>query len=323
LGIGDFDISGALAVTPDRTTTYTVTAVGSGGSTTASATVTVANPISLQIAAPTDGAVVSAPSVSVTGTLTHAAGLETGLTVNGMLAVIDGDRFTVDHVPMVQGENTITATATDADGITLTDTVKVTADPPEAYIQLSADPVSGTSPFETSLHIDSTFTIASSQISYQGPGDVTFLDKTLDEFRVEISEIGTYTFRVEVSDQQGHRYTDDVTVQVVDEAALDALLVGRWDAMRQALIDGDIAKAATYFKSNRMADYADFFKLIPRDQISRLIPGPDKMELVEVLEGKVRYVTSIDIVVDGTASKAGTYIIFVQDDSGLWKISFF
>jgi hypothetical protein len=152
---------------------------------------------------------------------------------------------------------------------------------------------------------------------------VTFLDKTLDEFRVEISAVGAYTFSVEVSDQQGHTYTDDVTVQVVDEAALDALLVGRWDAMRQALIDGDIAKAATYFKSNRMADYADFFKQIPRDQINRLIPGTDKMELVEVLQGKVRYVTSIDIVVNGTPSKAGSYIIFVQDDSGLWKISFF
>ena len=245
-GIGTVSGTDLRVVAPLQTTTYTITAAGSGGTTTASATVSVSNPISLQITRPAHGLVVSAPSVSVTGTLTHADGLETGLTVNGTLAVIDGDRFTADHVPLLQGENTLTATATDAAGITLTDSVTVYAELPEDYIQLSADPVSGTSPFETTLHIDSSFEIASSQISYQGPGEVQLLDRTIDEYRLEISTSGVYTFGVAVTDQRGHAYSDDVTVKVIDEAALDALLQAKWAGMKAALMAGDIQKALDY-----------------------------------------------------------------------------
>jgi hypothetical protein len=109
----------------------------------------------------------------------------------------------------------------------------------------------------------------------------------------------------------------------VDDAALDGLLKARWDAMRQSLIGGDIVNASSYFKSSRTAAYTEFFQLIPVSQISAVIPGPDKMDLIEILESKARYVTEIDILINDTPATANSFIIFTKDENGLWKISFF
>ena len=238
-----------------------------------------------------------------------------------MPVIIDGDQFIANHVPLTQGENTLTAT--DASGLTISDSITVGAQMPEDYIRLTATPASGTSPFETTLRIDSSFAVTSVQVACFEPDGVTYLDQSTDEIRLQVTTEGVHTFAVEATDSEGNVYTDEVSIEVVDKAALDALLQDQWEAMRQALIDGNIQTAAMYFKSNRVAAYSELFQHIPRDRISDLIPMLDKMELVEVLEGKVRYVTIIDIVVNGALEKTSSYIIFVQDDSGLWKISFF
>jgi len=318
-GIGSVDPSGTLAVTPNQTTTYTITAIGSGGTTTASATVSVSNPISLQITSPAHGLVVSAPSVSVTGTLTHADGFETGLTVNGTLAVIDGDRFTADHVPLLQGENTLTATATDAAGITLTDSVKVYAELPEDYIQLSADPVSGTSPFETTLHIDSSFEIASSQISYQGPGEVQLLDRTIDEYRLEISTSGVYTFGVAVTDQRGHAYSDDVTVKVIDEAALDALLQAKWAGMKAALMAGDVQGALAYHHEYSRERYGAIYNALG-DELPALVGQMQAISWICYVDGTVKYRIRQNHEINGEVVTVTYYIYFSRGENGLWLI---
>jgi hypothetical protein len=321
--LGTVEPDGTMTVYPLQTTTYTITATGSGGTATASATATVTHPITLRITEPLDGAGISDTSVTVRGTIAHTKGIETGLRVNGMPVVIEGDQFTANHVSLAQGENTITATATDASGLTLSDSITVDANMPENYIHLSASPVSGTSPFETTLRIDSSFAIASSQITYFGPDDVTYLDESIDEIRVQVTTEGMHTFAIEATDSEGNVYADEVTVQVVDKELIDELLMDNWKAMREALVNGGIEKAVTFFTPNRQAAYEEFFQLLPNDRANAVIPRADKMELVEVLEGKVRYVTEIDIVVNGVTAKAASFVIFAQDDNGLWKISFF
>jgi len=155
------------------------------------------------------------------------------------------------------------------------------------------------------------------------PGDVEFLESSPDEYLASITGEGIYYFTVQVTDAESNVHTDTVAVVVLDQAQLDQLLKAKWDGMRQALIDGNIESAAAYLKSDRMTAYSDFFQSIPNDQISNVIPGQDKMELVEMLEGKARYVTEIDIVVDGVPTTASSYVIFTQDVNGLWKVSFF
>ena len=89
------------------------------------------------------------------------------------------------------------------------------------------------------------------------------------------------------------------------------------------MVNGDIQTSCHVFLTpSRKAAYEEFFQLLPNNRVNTVIPGADKMELVEVLEGKVRYVTEIDIVVNGVAAKAASFVIFTQGDNGLWKISF-
>jgi hypothetical protein len=88
---------------------------------------------------PDDGATVDHPDVTVTGTATDPRGGITGLTVNGEAMTLAGDGSWSKSMTLAQGENTITAVATDTDGNTTTRVAKVTYTPP-------APPTGGTTP---------------------------------------------------------------------------------------------------------------------------------------------------------------------------------
>jgi hypothetical protein len=320
--IGTVEPNGTMTVAPSSSTTYTITATGSGGTATASAVLAVTHLITLQITEPLDGAVISDTAVIVRGTIAHANGLETGLMVNSLPAMIDGDQFTVNHVPLVQGENTITATATDTSGLIFSDSITINAEMPEDYIRLTATPVSGTSPFETTLRIDSSFAIASVQMTYFGPDDVTYLDESMDEIRLQVTTEGVHTFAAEVTDLQGNTYTDDVSIEVVDAEKLDGLLRDKWAGMKAALLAGDFNNAVTFFVSDRQNAYNLVFNDLS-DKIGDIISATGALEALEVSDGHARYTISYPITVDGVTTTAGTYVIFVQDTDGLWKIRFF
>jgi hypothetical protein len=160
---------------------------------------------------------------------------------------------------------------------------------PQINIQLSADTVSGTSPLETTLHVDSSFDIASSRISYQGPGEAEFLERTIDEFQVKLTTVGVYTFGIEVKDQHGHTHTDEETVEVVDAAVLNALLQAKWMGMKAALMAGDIQNAVKYFVSNRQNAYSLVFNDLS-DKIGEKISATGELEAFEESDNEARYI---------------------------------
>lgn len=59
------------------------------------------------------------------------------------------------------------------------------------------------------------------------------------------------------------------------------------------------------------------------DQIASILPGSQNIELVEVLDVKVRYIADIEIVVNSQPMTVSSYIIFIKDEGGLWRINFF
>ena len=79
---------------------------------------------SVAISSPTDGAVVGATPITVTGTAVATSGLSS-VTVNGVVATISGGSWTAS-VPLATGQNTITATATDNHGATTQTSENVT-----------------------------------------------------------------------------------------------------------------------------------------------------------------------------------------------------
>ena len=70
-------------------------------------------PIVLSIDSPKAGASLSKSEIMVEGTVSQEHGLETGVVVNGRIAVVSGNRFVANRVPLEEGQNQITAVATD------------------------------------------------------------------------------------------------------------------------------------------------------------------------------------------------------------------
>jgi DNA-binding beta-propeller fold protein YncE len=125
--------------------------------------------IDITINSPAAGASINSNSVIVTGSIANAANIETGVTVNGVAAALINNQFAINNVPLTEGQNTITVTATDTNGTTATKSIIVNAANIVNYIKLSAYPESGAAPMEVTLRINGTFSIANPVITSTGP----------------------------------------------------------------------------------------------------------------------------------------------------------
>ncbi|MBI5410351.1 MAG: hypothetical protein HZA14_13400 [Nitrospirae bacterium] len=81
------------------------------------------SPPDIQITSPADNSTVSSSPISVSGTIDDA---NAQVTVNGINASITGNTFTAIGVPLVEGQNMITAIAIDQFGNSATDSITVT-----------------------------------------------------------------------------------------------------------------------------------------------------------------------------------------------------
>jgi plastocyanin len=146
--VGSVATSESVTVTPTADTTYTLTAAGAGGTATGTASVIVGSPIEIKILYPADGAWLYRPDTLVSGTFLNGIGIETGITVNGKVAIVYGNQFAVNHLPLQEGDNTITVTATDGEGSVQEESISVIATLSEHHIELAAAIEAGSSPLE-------------------------------------------------------------------------------------------------------------------------------------------------------------------------------
>ena len=282
--------------------------------------VTQETPIEVSITSPLDGATVSGPTVKVSGTIINPAGNETGVTVNGMVALVYGDQFVASHVPLQEGANTLTATATDIDGHVVTTSITVSAVMPEDYISLEADPESGTSPLETTLMVDGSFSFTESALTYNGPGEVEIIENpSPEEYRVRMTTEGVYDFTIEVMDEQNNAYTDTVTVVALNKEEFDAMLKAKWEGMNAALAQNDIDSAVSYFDDFSKDSYRAIFNAITSQQRLQITQEFSDIQFIRIMENSAEY--DIRTIKDGR--EYSFYLLFVRDEDGIWKIRSF
>ena len=254
----------------------------------------------------------------VKGTVINAKGNETGVTVNGKIAMVFGTQFVVNHIPLEGGSsNTIEAIATDTEGNTANTSIIVDADTTGEYISLTANTESGISPLQVVLTIESSLDLAGASLSYTGPGEVEFLSRTVSEYRVRLTAIGIYYFTVSLN-SGGTLYQDSIGIVVLSEAELDALLRGKWEEMRARLASGDIEGALVSFDAFTKQDYRDLFNVL-----SSMLPTiVQEMEDIRLL--KYREDTAIfDIRTIRDAVENSFQLLFTKDSAGIWRIHSF
>ena len=315
--IGSVDLNGSLVVSPNKTTTYYIFAEGSGGQVTDSVTVDVTSPVTLQITSPVHMQNISRPDIMVEGTMSNYLGNETGVAVNGQVAMVFNDHFVANHVPLQDGENTITVIGTDSQGYTATAEITVYADTSGDYIAVTADSESGVSPFETTLQVEGTFSFLQEPvITPNGPDTVDPSESLGDaQYRIGMTTPGIYYFTAEATDDQSNTYTDTIAVVVLDQAQLDALLRAKWNGMKTALINGDTEQAVGYFSISSRTVFQQQFTALS-SVLPQVVGDMGEISLIDVLKNRIVY----DLRTIRNNETYSFQLLFIQDEDGIWRI---
>lgn len=319
-GLGTVDPSGSGYVYPTEDTIYTITVTGPGGTVTKQAAVAVTpSPITLTITSPTDNATLTRPDVMVTGTVSHADGLETGVVVNGVIALVYDGQFVANHVPLTVGENTITVKAMDASGEGVEKTLTVTTDLSYRYVKLSTDVESGLPPLNTTLRLSATFPSERAPVfSGLGSGDVVYTDTdTSRNVNVSMNEPGFYFFSIELRDNNDVLYTDKIALLLMDQQQFDTLLQAKWSAVKQALSLNQINSALTFFLKSSQTIYKNQFEfMVTKGILPQLVNKIGTFRLVEHDGYGVIY--DLRTVKDDV--EYSFQVLFIQDADGIWRI---
>ncbi len=308
-------------LTPSTAYHFRVTSTELSGLTTTSTdnTFSTLNPISITIQTPQNNGTISRPDVMVTGTITNSTGNETGITVNGMVATMEGNQFIINHVPLTEGANTISVTATDTARYTTTSSITVNAITSGKYITLIPNIASGTSPLDVTFRIDGSFTITNSNLSLTGPGPVEYLPgDAVDIYTVKMTTEGTYYFTAEVTDDKNNVYTDAVVIVVQNKAALDALLQAKWNGMKTALEGSGIETASNFFTEGSKEIFKQNFTALAQ-YLPQIVSGMGNFQLVKVTER----VAECDMRSVKNGVTYSFQVIFIQEPNGKWGIRSF
>lgn len=162
--------------------------------------------LAVEILDPTPGLVTNLPAIDVSGTV---SGDGVGVTVNGVAAAVSAGEFSAIGVPLVEGENILTAVATDSAGNVATDSVSVTLDTMPPVVVADAAPSNGPAP------LDVEFTCSAS-----APGGAIVL------YEWDFEGDGTFDFSSPTSGSTSHTYPSPGDFPAVCRATDDHGLTG-------------------------------------------------------------------------------------------------
>lgn len=273
----------------------------------------------LTITYPLNGSVINRPDTVIIGRLPSVTG-EVGVTVNGKIAMINDQDFAVNGVGLTIGENTITATMTDQNGIVIsTVSISVYSNTQDAYVKLSSNIESSLSPLSAQISLDTAFSYAVTEttLSIDGPVSMSPTNVTFP-YTITLQNTGIYLLTVTVRTGDGNSYEDIFALSVLDAVAMDTLLKGKWISMIDALNRGDTAIALTQISSGSQALYQTMFSILSA-QLSSIIATERGFNLIDITDNVAKYKLL-------TLENGKTYsyeVLFIKDTDGLWRIKEF
>ena len=253
--------------------------------------------------------------MTVSGAVVNTTGAETGVTVNSIPATVSGSRFIANHVPLTDGQNTITITATDVNNLTTTATRTVTATAGD-YLRILPNVESGTAPLDISISLDASFSITTPTVTITGPVSVQpVAGTTTTEFTATLPVEGTYTITASAVGPDSQTYSDMATITVLSRNQLDMILKAKWNGMRTALAAGDVTGAVVNFSAMSKDIYQQQFA-----DLSASLPdfaaAIGNITMVKADDAMAEY--DLRVVIDGV--DYSFYLLFVKEGDGIWRI---
>ena len=254
----------------------------------------------------------------VRGTVTNSTGNETGVTVNGIVAVVYNGEFFVNHVPLQDGQTTITANAVDTAGNAASHSILVTADTSQPHVTLRANIESGIAPLTSYFSVSTSIpnSVANYAFDYEGDGTDDYTGTTFEDISVTYNGEGVAYPTIIVTDDQGMNYTDTIAIVVLNQNDLDALLQAKWEGMKTALMAGDVTTALSYFVEESRNRYDAIFSQMNSAEIDAVFSSINELRVYSI-KGRAAQCGAIRIESGGTFSYPVT---FVKDENGIWKL---
>ncbi len=283
-----------------------------GNRSTVQRTLVLAN-LAISVASPTAGASIAGSTVLVRGTVQGPA--NTGVTVNGVVAVVEGGRFYAT-VPLQPGPNTLTVAAQALDGASAQQSINVTSTGPAA-VEVSAEPVSGIAPLKVKFTVSTALTVQRIEADFDGNGTIDFTTTNpAAPIEFTYNQLGIYPARFVITDSAGIPTTQTLQIVVQDPAVLDQQLRALWQGFAGALAARDKVKAMQFLSSSAQARYGRVFDALlsslPAVAASVSAPQPG---LVTDTVG--------EYVVTKPASDGSLrvfLIYFIRDADGVWRL---
>jgi len=323
IGSGGTDVavpSGITGLSPNTTYHYRVVATNAYGTANGNDEIFTTPPITLTITSPLNSATINRPDVMVRGTVANSTGNETGVTVNGIIATVYNGQFFVNHVPLTEGSNTITVTATDTAGYTATTSITINAVTTMPYVTLNANIESGIAPMTTYYTVSTSIpnSAATYQMDYEGDTIIDYTGSTFDNINHTYTTEGVYYPTIRVTDSQSNTYTDTIAIVVLNSANLDALLRAKWNAMKTALANQDVNGAVGYFIDGSQERYRTVFEAL-RDQLPVITGTFVEFNIVGIYQNIAEY----EVVANESGVLYSYPGFFIKDGNGIWKFNDF
>lgn len=275
--------------------------------------------LSLVVGSPSDGATIYGTDVIVRGSLINSTGKETGVTVNGMPATVYGSHFFVNNVPLSEGNNVISVSATDTEGNAAAASVAVTAVTTGHYISILSNIESGIAPLEAVVRVDGTFSISNSAINVSGPVQPEIHQPTSDEYRLKFIAEGVYFVTVTATGPDAVECQDTIAITILNKNQLDALLKAKWEGMKEKLRNQDVEGALNNFITAARETYRQGFHVII-DDLPYIISAMQNIKMIYSRNNIAKYRINRVQDINGIAQTITYYIYFSKDNNGTWAI---
>lgn len=320
-GAGNVSMSSTITgLTANTTYHYRIVAINSDGTTNGSDATFTTSKITITITYPPDGSTIYRPDIMAAGTLV-TAGSETGVTVNGTAGMVIGTQFVANHLPLSNGANAITVTATDTEGNTATTAILVTAVTDSPYVRLTASPESGIAPLTVNFAVSTAMPspVTTYKMDFDGDAVIDYTGSSFSSVSHAYESPAIYFATLTVVGSTESSYTDTVAIIVTDQNNMDGMFKNKWNTFKAKLAAKDVAGGLNLMKETSRSTYQQALGIMI-DDLPQLISDMQTIELIYVTEDTAKYRINRLQNIDGSLVTITYYIYFSKDSDGLWKI---